>query len=262
MKTSSLKAAKRIELPSSFLRTFMNGGLPKGSSISLIGPPGAGKTVFCESLAKSFLGNGSTCLYVTMDSAPAHIRNDLNSMGIDIWTMENEKKLVFVDGYGWLTGNSEEAYHVESLANLAELLILIERARSSLSEESSALVVFDSISPLLLHNPENDTVKFLQSLSARIFSQKDVGMIVIQGGVHNEEFYNSIAYLVDGVFDMKIKEFKGKIKRQFRIRHLRFMPHRVEWVPFVIKEGKGFILQKKKCLSKPSIKSARMPMLA
>jgi len=40
--------------PFDFLERFVNEGLPQGSNVSLMGPPGVGKTVFCENLAKTF----------------------------------------------------------------------------------------------------------------------------------------------------------------------------------------------------------------
>ncbi len=162
-------------------------------------------------------------------------------MGTDIKKMESKKRIVFVDGYGWLAGNSNEIFGVENLANLTELLILIERASSYLN--GRIFLVLDSVSPLLVHNPERDVIKFLQLLSARIKNWKGMGIYVVQAGVHSEEFYNALAYLVDGIFDMKIEEKKGKISRYIRIRNLTFVAHKMIWAPFAIESGRSFRLQ-------------------
>jgi len=235
------EAPKKIELPSNFLGPLLNGGFPEGSSISLVGPPGAGKTIFCESLANSFLQSDVSCLCVTTDRAPVDIRNDFRQLGTDIRKMESKKRLVFVDGYGWLAGNSNEIFGVENLANLTELIILIERAVNYI--DGRILLVLDSVSPLLVHNPERDVIKFLQLLSARIRNWKGIGIYVVQAGVHSEEFYNALAYLVDGIFDMKIEEEKGKIRRYFRIRNLTFVAHKMMWASFAIESGRSFRLQ-------------------
>lgn len=252
MKNASQKA--ELEVPdtnaasnaqsANFLEPVLDAGLPGGSSICLIGPPGAGKTIFCESLANSFLQNNLGCLYVAMDRAPTDTRNDFLRFGIDAWKLESEKKLAFVDGYGWLAGTSTESFHVESLANLSELIILIERATDSLhAQAKGTLVILDSVSPLPLYNPELDVVKFLQSLSARIKVRNDLAIYVVQSGVHAKEFYNALAFLVDGVFEMKVKEEEGRLRRSFRIRNLRFMAHDMDWMHYIIDSKGGFRFQ-------------------
>jgi KaiC/GvpD/RAD55 family RecA-like ATPase len=154
--------------------------------------------------------------------------------------LETEKRLVFVDGYGWLTGKSDEMFHIENLANLTEMIILIERAASYI--KGPLFLVFDSVSPLPMHNPEVDVIKFLQLLIARIKNWKGTGIYVLQAGVHSERFLNTLAFLVDGVFEMKIEEEEGALKRYFRIGNLRFMAPRMTWMPFVIEGIKGFRL--------------------
>lgn len=236
-----LMVPKKIEFPSNFLGPLLNGGFPEGSTLALVGPPGAGKTIFCESLANNFLQSDISCLCITTDRAPVDIRNDFRQLGTDVKKMESEKRLVFVDGYGWLAGNSNEIFGVENLANLTELIILTERASNYLN--GRILLVLDSVSPLLVHNPEKDVIKFLQLLSARIRNWKGIGIYVVQAGVHSEEFYNALAYLVDGIFDMKIEEEKGTIRRYLRIRNLTFVAHKMTWAPFAIESGRNFKLQ-------------------
>lgn len=240
--TRPLAAPKRIEFPSNFLKPLLTEGFPEGSSISLVGPSGVGKTIFCESLAKSFIQSNIGCLYVTTDRAPMDIKIGLQQLGTDVLKMESKKRLVFVDGYCWLAGDSDEVYSVQNLANLAELSILIERAASHLN--GPIFLVLDSVSPLLVYNPEMDVIKFLQLLSARIKHWRGLSIYVVPAGIHSEEFYNTLAYLVDGIFDMKMEEKKGEIKRYFRIRNLRFMSHKMKWLAFTIESARGFRFRK------------------
>jgi len=231
---------RKMTLPN-FLGPLIKEGFPRGSSISLIGPPGIGKTIFCENLAQDFLGNGGNCLYVTLDRAPDDVRNDFQELRTNLSEKECKKRLVFVDGFSWLIGKSQEDYRVENLANLTELSIRIASAAYDLA--SPILLIFDSVSPLAVYNPENVVVKFLQLLLARIKDWKGIGVYVVQEGVHSEEFCNTLGYLVDGIFDMKMKEEKGEIKRYFRIRSLKFMSHETKWIPFVIQADRKFKLK-------------------
>jgi KaiC/GvpD/RAD55 family RecA-like ATPase len=217
-------------------------GFPKGCTISLFGPVGSGKTVFCQNLAKGFLNTGAGCVYISTERSPADIRRDFRTLNADVDKLETQKKLVFVDGYSWLAGGSSERFRVENLANLSELITTIEGAYAYLGQEG--LLVLDSASPLCLHNPEEDVTKLLQLLAARIRSWGAIGIFVVQAGVHSEEFYNALAYLVDGMFDLRQEE-KGKmIRRYFRIRNLRFSAHEVGWMPFIIGAGRGLKMEK------------------
>jgi KaiC/GvpD/RAD55 family RecA-like ATPase len=219
----------------------LNKGLPDGSCVLLVGPPRAGKTIFCESLAANFLQGKMGCLYVAVDRAPADVREDFERLGTDSRKMESEKKLAFVDAYSWLTGESEEMFHIENLANLTEIIIMIERAYTYLNQR--LFLILDSVSPLPIHNPEADVIKFLQLLTARLRNWRGTGIYTMQAGVHSENFLNSLTFLVDGVFEMKIKEEEGAIKRFFRIGNLRFAAPRMTWMPYVIEGDKGFRLQ-------------------
>jgi KaiC/GvpD/RAD55 family RecA-like ATPase len=230
---------KGSEFPLKF-GSILENGFPKGCTISLFGPVGVGKTVFCENLAQGYLNSGAGCVYVSTERAPTDIRNDFRTLRADVDKLETQKKLAFVDGYSWLAGGSTEMFRVENLANLSELTITIEEAYTYIGQEG--LLILDSVSPLCLHNPEEDVTKLLQLIAARTRNWGAIGIFVVQAGIHSEAFYNAMAYLVDGMFDLRQNEEGNAIKRYFRIRNLRFSAHEVGWMPFIIKAGRGFKL--------------------
>jgi len=214
------------------LQPLVKDGLLGGTSISLFGDPGAGKTLLCQSLTKSFLEDDVHCLYITTDRSPIDIRHDFQMLGIDLSTFEREGKFSFVDGYSWLAGNSTESYSAQNLANLSELMIVIDRALNSF--EDRFFLVFDSVSPLPLYNPELDVMKFVQLLISRIKTRESLAIFAVQSGVHSSEFCNALAYLADGVFDLKTEEESCGVRRYFRVRNLRYTSHDTKWVPYII----------------------------
>lgn len=236
-----LETQREMKFPPNFLEPLITEGLPAGSNISLIGPPGVGKTIFCENLAKNFLRDGGNCLYVTLDKSPDEVRNDFQKIGTNLSEKKYKKRMVFVDGFSWLIGKSQEAHHIENLGNLTELSIQIASATCDLA--APILLIFDSVSPLSVYNPEDVVIKFLQLLLARIKDWKGMGVYVVQKGVHSTEFYNTLGYLVDGIFDMRMKEENEEIKRYFRVRCLKSMAHETRWIPFVIQTDRSIKLK-------------------
>jgi KaiC/GvpD/RAD55 family RecA-like ATPase len=214
------------------ISSLSDGGLDEGSNILLNGPPGVGKTIFCENFIRSYLQKDMSCIYVTLEKTPQEISHHFQRNGVDLSSDRYREKMIFVDGYTWLIGESKERFHIESLSNLTELNFKIFSA--SMKLKRPILMIFNSISPLTLYNPETFVSKSLQLLFARIKEMGGLGIFTIQTGVHDPRFYNTLEYLVDGIFDMKFGEHKGSIKRYFRIRSLRSARHKMDWVPFTI----------------------------
>ena len=229
-----------IYLPSNF-SDLIKEGMNEGNNILLIGPAGSGKTIFCENVANEYLNNNFDFIFVTLDKNPDEIAEDFQKHGRNLDEICFKDKMLFVDGYTWLIGKSDKKYHVDSLSNLTELQYKISSA--SLELEKPFLLVFDSISPLSLYNAEPFVLKFLQLLFARIKEWKSLGLFVVQAGVHSEEFYNTLGYLVDGIFDMKLIEDGGEMKRYFRIRNISSIAHETNWLPFIIESNRTIKLQ-------------------
>jgi len=230
------ECVKGIDMPANF-NILLEKGVPEGNNILLIGPPGIGKTIFCENFLNACLGDGISCIYVTIDKTPSEVKNNLQKGR----TKLDNKNILIIDGYTWLIGKSREQYHIENLSNLTELNFKIISAASSVNKPF--FLIFDSLSPLSLYNPENFVMKFLQLLMAKIKEWKGVGLYVVQAGVHSEEFYNTLGYLVDGIFDMKMIEEEKGIKRFFRVRAIGTVSHDTKWVPFIIRDDRTIEIQ-------------------
>jgi len=234
-----VELSSKFKLPS-FIEPLAEDGILLGSNIILIGLPGNGKTIFCENFAKSCFENDIKCLYVTLDKTTDDIKYNFRSGGIDLDDEKNKERVVFVDGHAWLIGKSQTKYTISSLSNLTELNFNIFNASSELP--TPFLFVLNSLSPLTLYNPEGFVLKFLQLLFARLKELGCISIFVVQDGVHKPEFYNTLEYLVDGIFDMKIGEHKGAIRRYLRIRSLSSVAHDTRWVPFNIKPDRSLEL--------------------
>lgn len=214
----------------SLLKNFIDSEVPPGSDIVLIGPPGVGKTIFCENfLVESCMNRGKN-LYVTLDYTPKEVRKRMSLRGINL---DNEdKKLVFVDGYSWLLGESSEAYHVNNLSNLSDLSVKMISASNEAGE--GTFFIFDSISTLLVYSSENEVERFLGANMARMKHNNNVGIWVIEQGIHSESFYNALRHMVDGVLEMRFDE-REELGRSIRMHTFKDLKHQTRWIPFTIR---------------------------
>ena len=218
---------------SALLETISHSNIPLGSNLLLIGPPGTGKTVLCETLICEAAKNGAKTIYVTLDRTPKDIRKRNRQLGADFGG--NNKYPVFVDGHSWLVGESGEQYHVGNLSNLSELSVKLITVSSELGE--GAFFIFDSISTLLVYNSENEVERFLDVNMTRMKHINDVGIWVLEQGIHSESFYNVLRHMADGTLEMRIRD-DDELKRFIRMHSFKGISHSTEWRSFTIsKDG-------------------------
>ncbi len=96
------------------LDKMLNGGLPKGRTILLSGPAGAGKTTLAtQFIYKGVLDYGDPGIYVTFDENPKTVRQNFASYGWRIQSLEKENLLALVDGFSMRAGvASKEKYSI------------------------------------------------------------------------------------------------------------------------------------------------------
>ena len=77
--------------------------IPSKNMILLVGPPGAGKTTFCQQSVLQNLAMDKPVIYVTTEYGPSEARNSLKEKGL---TEVEPGRLYFVDSYNETVGLS------------------------------------------------------------------------------------------------------------------------------------------------------------
>ncbi len=212
---------------------------PTHYTLMLTGPPGVGKHDFCLDMVAYYLKKGDRVIYITTEKSPAQIEKVLGNF-IDIEKYYD--RIIFLDGfswsiggrYSWLRNNESHILSIDNPSNLNEIKVKLERAIEILGKP--VRIVFDSLSPVFLHNHANDVIKFVQVLSSRV--RTDYGLIIftLQEGVHDPQVVNTLIYFVDGLLQMKFEE-NERLKRKLRVHHLKGIPISPKWRDFSLKEG-------------------------
>jgi KaiC/GvpD/RAD55 family RecA-like ATPase len=222
----------------SILKFFIEAEVPLGSNMLLTGPPGVGKTVLGENLMREHLMNGGKNLYITLDHPPNDIRKRFKNCNIDY--TEDDGRMLFVDGYSWLTGDTSETYRVLNLSNLSDLSVKMITASTKLGE--AVFFLFDSISTLLLYKTEKEVERFLGVNMARMKHNRNIGLWVVENGIHTQGFYNTIRHLVDCVIDMRLDEHE-ELQRLVRMHSFKGIKHNTRWLSFTINNDGDVTIQ-------------------
>ncbi|MEM4633949.1 MAG: ATPase domain-containing protein [Candidatus Anstonellaceae archaeon] len=100
---------------------LIGNGIPVGSSILVEGGPGAGKTLFCLTLASNFCKMGKRVLYMSFEEAEDHLIRHMRSFG---WPVKKylEKDILRIKRFNAL----DVARSVEALLSEAKKELLIE----------------------------------------------------------------------------------------------------------------------------------------
>ncbi len=191
------------------LDDILGGGFPRGAQILIVGPPGSGKTTFCEQFIFEGLKNDQPVVYMsTTDPLPV-ILERASFFGWDF----KKPLLYYVDAYSCQVGETSRAkFAVSDITDLTytsrgvsyQLLSAVEEA----GKKGFLRVVVDSISTLLFHNDEREVVKFCNFVTKKLKAMGYTAIYTLEKGAHPESTEKSIESLMDGIIEFEVKEDK------------------------------------------------------
>lgn len=189
----------------------LNGGFPKNSTIILMGSDGTGKESLVNKFMYQGLEEGEESMYVTLDGTPDDVKDDADYYGWDF--TEYDDRIVFVDGYSWQAGGSDEQFALDGLSDLNQMNMTFTDALNALGDESKRVAIH-SASTLLLYTDPKSAVKFLQVVGAKSSSSGGCLVITLEEGMHDDKTVNTIKHVADGVVKTKIEGDDTKISVQ------------------------------------------------
>ena len=63
---------------------FLDGGMPKGSSVLVAGGPGTGKSILCRHICYNLVSKGKKCMYVSFEESKDRIVKSMGNFGWDV----------------------------------------------------------------------------------------------------------------------------------------------------------------------------------
>jgi KaiC domain protein len=178
----------RVDIGIEGLDEMIRGGVPEGSTLCVIGGPGAGKTTFGMQFVYEGLQNGENCVYFSLEQK----ENDVVSTG---------------DAKGWefskYLDDSLAVVHMHPIAVASSLRSIRNELPRMVSEFGASRVVFDSITLIEMMFEEraegrNQIFRFLNELGSA-----GATTLVTSEADESDPYssrYGTVEYLSDAVF--------------------------------------------------------------
>ncbi|MCF2144626.1 MAG: AAA family ATPase [Candidatus Heimdallarchaeota archaeon] len=219
------------------LDKMLKGGLPKGRTILLSGPAGAGKTTLAtQFIYRGILDYGDPGIYVTFDESPKTVRQNFASYNWKLESLENENLLALVDGFSMRAGvASKEKYSIR-----LEIDDLLTTLISLIDELGADRVVIDSLTALALSlESEMRIRREILKLSAVMSSLKCTTIVTSEMSQSGEiSRYGVEEFMASGVIVLDIQEVNQRLVRSIYIRKMRGIDHELVRRPYTLgKDG-------------------------
>ncbi|RUM33503.1 MAG: recombinase RecA [Archaeoglobus sp.] len=201
--------------------------LKKGSNIMVYGPTFTGKSMFVRSIFRDFISRGYGGIYVlTKDSA--------ETLMSWLGTGYDSRKVRIIDCVTKsMVGNVKDTDSVKysTVMDLTGISAKISKFFEDFwrSGIKNIVVVFDSLSTLLMYMNLQTVFRFLHILTGRVKITESIAFYIVEDGMHDEKTIVTLKQLFSGV--VEFKEDNGR-------KYVRFVSPfmQTEWREIVVDE--------------------------
>lgn len=182
--------------------------VPAGASMNILlfGDPGPLKQLWAQHYTYGELLSGKGCIYLSITSPPEDIRKNFARFNKDIQQFEEQSQFLFVDCYPRRQKVKEQVSVPVDTSSLTDFGMALFDA-SQIIQSESGVVVFDSLSTLMLYFDPEQVIKFAVNQASRLKEWGWTGIFIVEKGVNDEKIENSLKFLLDGVFEIHHDEF-------------------------------------------------------
>jgi KaiC/GvpD/RAD55 family RecA-like ATPase len=221
---------KRIKTHIENLDEKLDGGIPQGHVILVLGGTGTMKSSICYSvLYHNAISDDNMSLYLSTKEGKDSIENQMRTIGIDVDSGAGGIMFLDIATMKLTTEISSEAWFQLMKTSITDLKNL----------SNCKLLVIDSLESLyLIANLMDDSkeifdfIRWLSSLKMTIFLVSSKSAEVINNGEWDE------AHLVDGIINVDMNELPdGSITRRMKILKMRGVNHPQEYLNIGLSKG-------------------------
>ncbi len=183
-------------------------------NILVMGGPNPYKQLWCQQFMYGELVKKLGAIYFNFNTPPQDIRKNFVRFGMDIEKFETEGKFFFVDCFPWRLKKSAERFHAPiDKSTLLDFGLALSEASKEINVPSG-VVVFDSVSNLMIYVDPDQVIKFAVNQASKLKEMEWTGLYIVEEGVNDSKIENSLRFLLDGVFEIQTteKKYLGEFK--------------------------------------------------
>jgi predicted hydrocarbon binding protein/KaiC/GvpD/RAD55 family RecA-like ATPase len=197
--------------------------VPKESLVLLAGPPGAGKSGFCDQVVLNSIATDRPVIFVTTEQRPSRVLARLRERGLGEAAPE---VMGFVDAYSDTVGveSPERADTIRAnCLDLNSISIATTRLQERMGRKGILLALDSLTSPYLLSGAE--VIRFVRLFLSKFAGEGNSVLALMDEGCGNEQDLVAMMSVADGV----IKTETGEGKQLFNVvKHPKARPTRIE----------------------------------
>ncbi len=196
---------------------------PKESLTLVVGPPGTGKSTFCQQIVLNSIASERPIIFIATEQSPSAIVALLREKGMGETT---PGALGFVDAFTQTVGLAALERPDTIGANCADLnsiSMAATRLQERIGQKDIVLALDSLTSPYLFNGAE--VVKFMRLFLSRFASEGNSVLALMDEGCGKGEDLGAMMSVADGIIKMEIKE-KSRIVNV--VKHPKVAPTRIE----------------------------------
>jgi len=228
------------------LDDVLNGGLPKGRIVLVVGSPGSGKTTFAMQFLVGGAKAGEAGIYVSLDEKPERVKENLASFNWNLDAMEHDGKITFIDATQLRRPGQrivQDRIDTESGVSLVlpelTLGVLARTIRRVAAEENIHRIAIDPITSLMLRYPEEAKRRRAMLLFFDALESTGCSCIVtseLRTSQLDRDFQLE-EYLSQGVILLHTLIHDGNVIRAVQVEKMRGISHDAQLRPYQITQS-------------------------
>lgn len=230
---------------------LIEGGIPRGFFVAVVGEPGSGKTIFCLHYVWRGVLDKDRVIYVTTEESRESIITQASQFGFDLSRAIAERRLIIIDA---LLRGREDRWSIREL----EPDVLVEKiieAKKELGYGRTRLVV-DSMSAFWIDKPAMAR-KISYNIKRVLYKWDVTALLVSQYAVTSDLAYGfGLEHVADGIIRFKKLISRRVLKRFVIVEKMRQTNHDLRAHEIAIVPGVGMIVFRP---TEKRVEDVRMP---
>jgi KaiC/GvpD/RAD55 family RecA-like ATPase len=192
---------------------ILGGGIPDGSMVLLLGPPGSEKYHFAFQFIAEGLRKGDAGLVTVSTMSIKEAKSRLANLKVNLSSSETKNLLKYVD---WYTHKSKAIVGMDEYGSvfvpskdIANLDIALMASVSKLEFSPTKRGIFDVITTSLGMYSLSEVTEFLQRQKSRLSKEGITSIFIVESGAHDEKVLSTLRHISDGVISLTKDERGG-----------------------------------------------------